>query len=91
MKSKVAEPVATNVVNLMDALRRSVAGAGGAKAAPAPKPAKGKKRIAGQREMLLPISGKGTREVKPAKDVREAKGPRDAKEARPAAKRAARR
>src|SRR4051812_43675544 len=47
----------TNVVDLMTALRQSL---GDAKA---PAPAKGKKapkRIAGQREMLLPISGKKT-------------------------------
>lgn len=54
-----------NVINLMDALRRSVASE---KAAPkAAKPAKGKKRVQGQGEMLLPISGKkkdAAREVK---------------------------
>jgi DNA end-binding protein Ku len=51
-----------NVINLMDALRRSVAsGKGKVQAAekPASKaPKKGKKRAEGQREMLLPISGK---------------------------------
>ncbi len=57
---KVAAP--KNVINLMDALRRSVQG-GDAKpatkaAAPAKATKKGKKRIEGQREMLLPISGK---------------------------------
>ena len=60
-----------NVINLMDALRRSVEGG---KRAPAAKEAKaeakagkepkapvkkGKKTAAGQREMLLPIAGKG--------------------------------
>jgi DNA end-binding protein Ku len=45
-----------NVVNLMDALRRSIAGE--KKAAP-----KGKKRIPGQGEMLLPIAGKKGKEV----------------------------
>jgi DNA end-binding protein Ku len=48
-----------NVVNLMDALRRSLVKEGKG-AAPAPK--KGKKRIEGQREMLLPISGKGEKQ-----------------------------
>jgi len=55
-----------NVINLMDALRRSVAGGKGAPATKAgkaePKAAKGKKgkkAAAGQREMLLPIAGKG--------------------------------
>jgi DNA end-binding protein Ku len=42
-----------NVINLMDALRKSVASE-----KPAVKPKKGKKRIAGQGEMLLPIAGK---------------------------------
>ncbi len=42
-----------NVVNLMDALRRSVANDTGKRAA---KP-KGKKRVQGQGEMLLPIAG----------------------------------
>jgi DNA end-binding protein Ku len=51
--SKEARPSAPrNVVNLMDALRRSVASE-----KPAGKPAKGKKRVAGQGEMLLPIAG----------------------------------
>jgi DNA end-binding protein Ku len=45
-----------NVINLMDALRRSVANE---KAAPkAAKAGKGKKRVTGQSEMLLPIAGK---------------------------------
>lgn len=41
-----------NVVNLMDALRKSLAQS-------APKAPKPKKRVEGQREMLLPIVGKG--------------------------------
>ncbi len=57
-------PVAPNVVNLMDALRRSLADQKGAKAAVAPKRAakKAAKRIAGQAEMLLPIAGKKPKE-----------------------------
>jgi DNA end-binding protein Ku len=43
-----------NVINLMDALRRSIKAE---QAAPAP--SKGRKRIEGQKEMLLPIAGKG--------------------------------
>jgi DNA end-binding protein Ku len=48
-----------NVINLMDALRRSVASdkTAGLQAK------KGKKRIEGQREMLLPIPGKKAKEA----------------------------
>lgn len=53
-KGKPAEP-ARNVINLMDALKRSIATE---KGAPKAKP-KMRKRIEGQREMLLPIAGKG--------------------------------
>jgi DNA end-binding protein Ku len=56
-----------NVINLMDALRRSVDSgktAKPAKAAPkAAAPKKGKKRAEGQREMLLPIAGKKGKDV----------------------------
>jgi DNA end-binding protein Ku len=56
----------TNVINLMDTLRRSIAAepkTGGAPKATAattstPKTAKGKKRAEGQRELLLPIAGR---------------------------------
>ncbi|MDE5465966.1 Ku protein [Bradyrhizobium sp. CSS354] len=57
------KPVATNVVNLMEALRRSV----GQEAAPAKaskSAKKPKKASAGQKEMLMPIAGK-----KPAKEA----------------------
>jgi DNA end-binding protein Ku len=62
--AKPAPKSTGNVINLMDALKKSLAGAGkaapaAAKAAPAAK-AKGKKRAEGQREMLLPISGSGS-------------------------------
>jgi hypothetical protein len=43
-----------NVINLMEALRKSV------KEAPPPVKTKAKKRVAGQTEMLLAIQGKGT-------------------------------
>ena len=56
-----------NVINLMDALRRSVeTGKGKSAKAAAPKSAaakKGKKRAEGQREMLLPIAGKKGKEA----------------------------
>jgi DNA end-binding protein Ku len=54
-----AEARPQNVVNLMDALRRSLAE--GKRASAAPK--KGRKRVAGQTEMLLPIAGKKGKEV----------------------------
>jgi DNA end-binding protein Ku len=60
---RIAAP-APNVVSLMDALKRSL----GAEEEKAPEPAakskKPKKRAAGQREMLLPIAGKGTAKEK---------------------------
>jgi DNA end-binding protein Ku len=58
------EAAPTNVVNLMEALRQSVKAEGGKQSsAPRAKSKKGKKRIAGQREMLLPIPGKKDKEV----------------------------
>jgi DNA end-binding protein Ku len=51
------EPARTNVVNLMDALRQSVQAERG-KQPSATRAQKGKKRIEGQREILLPIPGK---------------------------------
>lgn len=53
-------PKGENVVDLMDALRKSVGGERSAERAPAPKkPAKKtKKASAGQKEMLMPIAGK---------------------------------
>lgn len=70
-----------NVINLMDALKQSLKGTGKAPVAnenpPAKKAGKTKKRVEGQREMLLPIQGKGAQkakpETKPAK--RETKAP----------------
>ena len=63
----------TPVVNLMDALRRSIAedakAIGTPKKATAPKPKKGKERILGQGELLLPIAGRKEQpetEAKPA-------------------------
>jgi len=58
-------PRGENVVDLMDALRKSIGG-GAAAATEAPKkPAKkARKAAAGQKEMLMPIAGK-----KPAKEA----------------------
>jgi DNA end-binding protein Ku len=49
-----------NVINLMDALRRSLQSERGA---PEQMPKKGRKRIQGQKEMLLPIAGKQAKEA----------------------------
>ena len=59
-----AVPRPQNVVNLVDALRRSIAQDKAASAAPK----RGRKRIKGQGEMLLPIAGKKAKETtaKPA-------------------------
>jgi DNA end-binding protein Ku len=57
-------PRGENVVDLMDALRKSIGG-GAARPEPSKKPAKKTKKAApGQKEMLMPIAGK-----KPAKEV----------------------
>jgi DNA end-binding protein Ku len=65
--SKAAPKSSGNVINLMDALKRSLANEKQATPPPAAK-AKGKKpkkRIEGQREMLLPISGKRAAKEEP--------------------------
>src|SRR5256884_1367660 len=62
---KAAPKSGGNVINLMDALKRSLAGT--KQATPPAEKAKGKKpkkAAAGQREMLLPISGSGKRAAK---------------------------
>ncbi len=65
LPAKAAPKTGGNVINLMDALKRSLANE--KQAAPAAK-AKGKKpskaAASGQREMLLPISGSGKRAAK---------------------------
>ena len=83
-KEKAAE-APRNVINLMDALRRSVEGgkrapAAKGKAAAEPKAAKGaakkgKKAAAGQREMLLPIAGKGQGKAAAKEAARETAKP----------------
>lgn len=64
-----------NVINLMDALKKSIANekdtAPAAKVAKETKAKKAKKRVEGQREMLLPISGKGGKDAA-AKTAKEA-------------------
>ena len=64
-KAKAAPKSTGNVINLMDALKRSLASE--KQATPAAAKTKGKKpkkAAAGQREMLLPISGGGKRAAK---------------------------
>jgi DNA end-binding protein Ku len=65
IEAKAAPKTSGNVINLMDALKRSLASEGKAPG-PAAKAKKGKKRAEGQREMLLPISGSGKRAAKEA-------------------------
>jgi DNA end-binding protein Ku len=75
-----APPTPHNVINLMDALKRSLANDRG----PAPATAKkGKKKMDGQREMLLPLQGKGQGAAKAAE--------KPAEKAKPASRPAARR
>ena len=59
IEAKAAPKTSGNVINLMDALKKSLASEGKAPA-PAAKAKKGKKRAEGQREMLLPIAGSGS-------------------------------
>ncbi len=58
--AKAAPKSSGNVINLMDALKRSLSNE--TRSAPAAKTKKPKKRAEGQREMLLPISGKRAKE-----------------------------
>jgi DNA end-binding protein Ku len=73
-KDRPAEP---NVVNLMDALRQSIATGRrtpAAEKASAPSAKKAKKKVEGQREMLLPIEGKKTKEAAKKTATRPAAG-----------------
>jgi DNA end-binding protein Ku len=72
--AKAAPKSGGNVINLMDALKRSLANEPDAQ--PSSKAKKAKKRVEGQREMLLPISGKraGKEETK-AQPQRKAEKP----------------
>ena len=64
-KKRAGKPIAPkerprgeNVVDLMEALRRSVGGAAAEAKAPTKSPKKPRKAAAGQKEMLMPIAGK---------------------------------
>lgn len=61
ISASTASRTSGNVIDLMDALRKSLKGE--PKAAPTAKP---KRRVAGQKEMLLPISGKKETTAAPA-------------------------
>jgi DNA end-binding protein Ku len=56
------KPAASNVVDLMEALRRSVGGAAAETKAPKKPAKKPRKAAAGQKEMLMPIDGKKPKE-----------------------------
>jgi DNA end-binding protein Ku len=65
--AKATPKTSGNVISLMDALKRSLSNEAQPPAVSAPeaksRPKKPKKRVEGQREMLLPISGKKVRET----------------------------
>jgi DNA end-binding protein Ku len=63
--AKAAPKSSGNVINLMDALKRSLASEKQSAPAPAAKGKKPRKAAAGQREMLLPISGKRAAKEEP--------------------------
>jgi DNA end-binding protein Ku len=60
-----ARPKGKNVVDLMDALKRSIANDRGVEPAKGKKP---RKAAAGQKEMLLPISGRRASKAEAKKD-----------------------
>jgi DNA end-binding protein Ku len=69
-------PASTNVVDLMEALRRSVGGAAAEGRAPKKPTKKPRKADAGQKEMLMPIEGKKATKETPAKKTTPAKSQR---------------
>src|SRR5882762_6873929 len=80
--AKAAPKTGGNVINLMDALKRSLTNE--KQAAPAAAKTKGKKakkRVEGQREMLLPISGKRAAKEEPKKADKPVRTPARAKKA----------
>jgi len=87
LPAKTTPKTGGNVINLMDALKRSLASERqSAPAAAKTATKKPKKRVEGQREMLLPISGKraGKEEAKtqaPKKADKQARAPARSKKA----------
>jgi DNA end-binding protein Ku len=73
IRTAAKPPDTGNVVNLMDALRKSLTNAGKGGSSQPAKGRKPKKAASGQREMLMAISGKGEGKAKPA--ARETKRP----------------
>jgi DNA end-binding protein Ku len=83
--AKAAPKSGGNVINLMDALKRSLTNEKQATSPAAAKTKKPKKRAEGQREMLLPISGKRakeeTRKEEPKKAEKQVRASTRAKKA----------
>ena len=75
---KAAPKTGGNVINLMDALKRSLASE--QQSAPPAKARKSRKAAAGQREMLLPISGKRAKD-EPKKATKPVRAPARSKKA----------
>jgi DNA end-binding protein Ku len=71
--AKAAPKTGGNVINLMDALKKSLASE--KQAVPTAKGKKPKKRVEGQREMLLPIAGKGGKDAAAKEAPRKADKP----------------
>jgi DNA end-binding protein Ku len=81
VQTEKAAPAPTNVVSLMDALKKSLAvedakSPGSAASGKAKKP---RKKVEGQREMLLPIAGKGAGKAEAAKAAPAKAGARQRK------------
>ena len=74
LPAKAAPKTGGNVINLMDALKRSLATEQQAPASTKAKGKKSRKAAAGQREMLLPIGGKRAKE-EPKKAEKPARAP----------------
>jgi DNA end-binding protein Ku len=78
--AKAAPKTTGNVINLMDALKKSLANE--KQTAPVAKAKKSKKRVEGQREMLLPIAGSGSGKRAAKEEPKKAEKPARAPAAR---------